>query len=159
MERPSLLPLDERPDLAETCAAWCYSEWGCHSGGSLASYVQSFEAIAVGKPESHDKTWIGLIHDKIAGMISILKDDHPDFKELSPWLASFFIHPAFRGKGLAEAFITHAVTEAAKLNLKTLYLYTPHNESLYQKHGWETFDYARDPAGLSNQVALMRKTL
>lgn len=154
MDSLTLSPLADCPDMIEVCAAWCFGEWGCHNGGTLSRYIDHYKAAA---QHTDDKTWVGMVGDKAAGMISLLRDDHPDIKHLTPWMASFYIHGDFRGKGLAGHFIRHLEDEAIKAGHKTIYLYTPHSRALYEKHGWETFDYARDPAGMCEQVALMRK--
>lgn len=154
MDSLTISPLAACPDMIDVCAAWCYGEWGCHYGGTLSGYIDHFTATA-----KEDRTWVGTIDGKVVGMISLLRDDHPDIKDLTPWMASFYIHGDFRGKGLAPLFIRRAEEEAAKRGDKIIYLYTPHGKGLYEKHGWETFDYARDPAGLCEQVTLMRKTL
>ena len=152
----TLSSLADCPDMIDVCAAWCFGEWGCHGGGTLSGYIDHFTAAA---QNTGDRTWVGKVGGKAAGMISLLRDDHPDIRGLTPWMGSFYIHTDFRGRGHAARFIRHAEDEAARLGYKIIYLYTPHNRALYEKHGWETFDYARDPAGLCEQVALMRKTL
>ena len=157
MDSLTISPLAACPDMIDICAAWCYGEWGCHGTGTLSGYIDHYKAAA--DETADDRTWVGKISGKPVGMISLLRDDHPDRRDLTPWMASFYIHGDFRGKGLAAPFIRRAEEEAAKRGHKIIYLYTPHGKALYEKHGWETFDYARDPAGLCEQVTLMRKTL
>lgn len=62
---------------------------------------------------------------------------HP---HLTPWLSTVVVPPESRGKGLASALSLRAVSEAARLGFKTLHLFTPRNESLYKRLGWETFE-------------------
>lgn len=64
---------------------------------------------------------------------------HP---HLTPWLSTVVVPPEFRGKGLASALSLRAVSEAARLGFKTLHLFTPRNESLYRRIGWETFEWS-----------------
>ena len=54
-----------------------------------------------------------------------------------------------RGRSIASALSLRAAEEAARLGFKTLYLFTPHNDSLYARLGWKTFDRA-----LHNGLAL-----
>ncbi|MEO8390069.1 MAG: GNAT family N-acetyltransferase [Polaromonas sp.] len=59
---------------------------------------------------------------------------------LTPWLSAVVVSPEFRGKGIASALSLRAVAEAERLGFKTLNLFTPHNESLYRRIGWETVE-------------------
>ena len=59
---------------------------------------------------------------------------------LTPWLSAVVVRPEFRGKGCASALTLAALTEAAGLGFKTLHLFTPRNESLYRRLGWETIE-------------------
>jgi N-acetylglutamate synthase-like GNAT family acetyltransferase len=61
-------------------------------------------------------------------------------QHLTPWLSSVFVPPEMRGRSIASVLSLRAVDEAARLGFKTLYLFTPHNESLYARLGWKTFD-------------------
>jgi hypothetical protein len=63
-------------------------------------------------------------------------------KHLTPWLSSVYVPIEHRGKGIASALSLHAVTEAARLGFERLYLFTPHNETLYARIGWRTFERA-----------------
>jgi predicted N-acetyltransferase YhbS len=61
-------------------------------------------------------------------------------KHLSPWLSSVYVPGEFRGNGIASALSLHAIAEAARLGFDQLYLFTPHNETLYARLGWSTFE-------------------
>lgn len=63
-------------------------------------------------------------------------------KHLTPWLSSVFVPPAHRGKGIASALSMRAIEEAARLGFRNLYLFTPHNETMYARLGWRTFEHA-----------------
>jgi N-acetylglutamate synthase-like GNAT family acetyltransferase len=61
-------------------------------------------------------------------------------KHLTPWLSSVYVPPEFRGRGIASTLSLRAVDEAAQLGFDRLYLFTPHNEGLYARIGWKTFE-------------------
>jgi GNAT superfamily N-acetyltransferase len=63
-------------------------------------------------------------------------------KHLSPWLSAMFVPPRHRGKGIGSTLALTAAAEAARLGFDAIYLFTPHNESLYARLGWATFDRA-----------------
>lgn len=59
---------------------------------------------------------------------------------LTPWLSSVVVPLEHRGKGIASALSLRAVAEAARLGFETLYLFTPRNESLYERLGWKIIE-------------------
>jgi N-acetylglutamate synthase-like GNAT family acetyltransferase len=61
-------------------------------------------------------------------------------KHLTPWLSSVYVPGEFRGRGIASALSLRALAEAARLGFERLYLFTPHNEKLYARMGWKTFE-------------------
>ncbi|MGB4057594.1 MAG: GNAT family N-acetyltransferase [Alphaproteobacteria bacterium] len=155
----SIAPLSERPQFVEACAAWAYGEWGCHKkDSSLQKCMNRYIQAAKGDNTRLPQTWAGTIGEKMAGMISLTPEDHPERIDLTPWIASFFIHPEFRGKGFSYAFLDAAERGGTTMGYKTLYLYTPTAQDLYKKAGWETFEQRFDPTGLHPHVYLMKKT-
>jgi predicted N-acetyltransferase YhbS len=64
---------------------------------------------------------------------------HP---HLTPWLSTVVVPPACRGRGIASALSLRIACDAARLGFPTLYLFTPHNASLYRRIGWEPVDEA-----------------
>jgi predicted N-acetyltransferase YhbS len=61
-------------------------------------------------------------------------------KHLAPWLSTVFVPSELRRNGIASALSLRALAEAARLGFQTLYLFTPHNESLYAGLGWQCFE-------------------
>jgi N-acetylglutamate synthase-like GNAT family acetyltransferase len=61
-------------------------------------------------------------------------------KHLTPWLSSVYVPEEFRGRGIASALSLRAIAEAARLGFDRLYLFTPHNETLYARMGFRTFE-------------------
>jgi N-acetylglutamate synthase-like GNAT family acetyltransferase len=61
-------------------------------------------------------------------------------KHLTPWLSSVYVPEEFRGKGIASALSLRAIAEAARLGFDRLYLFTPHNETLYARLGFGIFE-------------------
>ncbi|MEZ5918629.1 MAG: GNAT family N-acetyltransferase [Alphaproteobacteria bacterium] len=150
--------LSDKPQYTDICAAWSFAEWGCHNqNSSLEDALNGYRAAA---SNSHDlpQTWILLDEGQPAGTISLRESDHPDHQDLSPWIASFFVHPHFRGRGHSSRLLQHAEQKVLSMAFKKAYLYTPDAEGLYQKHNWNTVERVRDPSGLHPHVTLMTKT-
>ena len=81
---------------------------------------------------------------------------------LTPWLSSVYVPDENRGRGIASALSLRATVEAAKLGFERIYLFTPHNESLYARIGWKTFDrieYSGTPLTLMERQASSAVTL
>ena len=150
-----IYPLSEKPEFAETCAAWSFGEWGCYvEGSSLEKTLQAYKKRA-SKDESIPRTWVGMIGSKMVATTSIVECDHNDHKDLTPWLASVFVHPEFRGKGYASALIKNTHNEVKKMGVEKFYLFTPDAAELYAKHGWTEIGQVRDPRGLRDSETLM----
>jgi predicted N-acetyltransferase YhbS len=75
----------------------------------------------------------------IAGSAGILATTITQ-KHLTPWLSSVYVPLEHRGKGIASALSVHSIAEAARLGFDRLFLFTPHNEKMYARLGWKTFD-------------------
>jgi predicted N-acetyltransferase YhbS len=77
-------------------------------------------------------------------------------QHLTPWLSAVYVPSQYRGRGVASALCQRAVTEVARLGYGKLYLFTPHNETLYARLGWRAFGRA-EHNGLA--IVLMERPL
>jgi N-acetylglutamate synthase-like GNAT family acetyltransferase len=159
MNELSIISLTERPEHAETCAAWSFGEWGCHTPGNRLDKVIERYQKSSGSKEL-PATWIAVTEDKIAGMVSLKMNDHPDRTDIHPWLASLFVHPFFRRRSIAKHLCCHIEHCArSEYGHDELYLFTP-LEDFYVSMGWENIGTVRCTRGLYPQgEILMRKAL
>lgn len=75
------------------------------------------------------------------GSVSLLRDDHDDIRQYSPWLASLYVRESARGTGVARALVARCVAEAATLGVARLYLYcTDALAPFYAALGWRVHD-------------------
>ena len=56
--------------------------------------------------------------------------------ELTPWLAGVYVGEAFRRRGIGAELVRRIMSEAEKLKVPLLYLYTVHSERFYAALGW-----------------------
>lgn len=145
-----IIPLAECPHLIDTRAAWGFAEWGCHEENSnlqkATAYAQKTARIS-GLP----KGWMALSGDKAAGMITLKSEEHPDHKDLSPWLGGLYVHPLFRRQGLARQLCALVAYEASETyGFETLYLQTK-TPGYYEALGWAIVKRIRDLSGLDPQ--------
>ena len=82
-------------------------------------------------------SWLAEDESGWLGSISLLHDDHEQIRGWSPWLASLYVSPAARGKGVGAALVAHCVAQAAALAVPVLYLYCEAPlVAWYQSLGW-----------------------
>jgi len=125
----------DHPELVETVARWQLEEWGHHDPtDSLAARIASIGAQTDRNRIS--TTAIALDGDKPLGSASLVAHDMPTHPELSPWLASVYVAPAARGRGVASALVRHIVRQVAAMGVGRLYLFTESARELYEKLGW-----------------------
>lgn len=74
--------------------------------------------------------------DQLIGSAALVFEDMSSRKDLSPWLASVYVKPEFRGKGIATALVRHIEASARQRGIETLYLFTEHARDLYARLGW-----------------------
>lgn len=133
--------LADCPQHLALVAAWQHAEFG---------YLNP--AITLGQREARLReslqrdglplTVVALLEDGTpAGAATLLSRTitHP---HLSPWLSTVVVAPACRGRGIASALSLRVTAEAARLGFSTIYLFTPHNASLYRRIGYEPVDMA-----------------
>ena len=127
---------------AETLAAWHYREW-------QALLPEWSEADALAELCTHvhrchlPTTLLALNDGQLLGSVSLLIEDHPQLGYLSPWLASLYVIPAQRQKGVGSALVKALIAEARMLEIDTLHLYTEDGQSFYERLGWKSLDRAR----------------
>ncbi len=126
----------DHPECAETVARWQWDEWGhLDPADSLAARIASLRDQT--DPDRIPTTYLALDDGEALGAASLVADDMGTHRELSPWLASVYVAPAARGRGVASALVRRVVTHAAAMGVARLYLYTPDAQGLYAKLGWQ----------------------
>lgn len=92
----------DSPHVA-TLAGWARVEWGhLNPGREAASAVAAFREHC--GPAGVPSVFAALAGERPVGMASLVVDDMPDRPELTPWLASVYVLPEWRGRGLAAGW-------------------------------------------------------
>lgn len=117
-------------------AEWHHAQWGeLMAPWSLADARDELRAHVASEP--YPITWVASDEDgALAGSISLVETDAPEFAEYSPWLASLYVAPAFRGRGLGEALVRTLIAHARGLGFPRVYLFTPGTTVMYQRCGF-----------------------
>jgi predicted N-acetyltransferase YhbS len=150
-----IAPLVERPDLAAQVAAWGFAEWGhLNPGQTLDQRV-----IRIQGKMNVDRVPIAFValddDGGIVGTASLIFDDL-EGDPRNPWLASVYVPPEQRKKGIASALVQTVEDAARRLGYTRLYLFTSTAPKLYADLGWRPLEQ-RDYRG--DHIQIMDKML
>ncbi len=128
--------LDAHREAIPTLASWHHDEWG---------HLYSEWTLEVGRAELEEHATRRtlpttlVLHEGAAllGSVSLVLEDAPEFAdEGSPWLASLFVRPDARGRGLGAMLVRAAVALASDIGIPELFLFTPGQRGFYERLGW-----------------------
>ncbi|MEQ6890270.1 GNAT family N-acetyltransferase [Halomonas sp. CS7] len=150
-----LVRIDAHSPHVATLAGWAHAEWGhLHPERDPAAAIATFRDDC--GPAGVPSVFATLAGERPVGMASLVVDDMSDRPELSPWLASVFVLPEWRGRGLASWLVRRVEEEARAHGVARFYLYTPDQQALYRRLGWRDREarHYRDEA-----VTIMQRDL
>lgn len=132
-----IITLEDRNDLAATCAKWNHKEWGQAAGATEEEIVAALHALI----HSTDGQTVraALWNGELAGFVLLIHNDLDSHPQLKPWVASLLVAPEFRGRGIAKALMTSIEAAACELGYSEAYLYTD-KPDLYRKIAWTDFE-------------------
>ena len=111
------------------------AEWG-HLYDGWTAEVAEAELAAMDRAGRIPTTWVafagpGRDGAAVLGSVSLINDDElAGFDDLRPWLASLYVVPAARGRGLGRRLVDVVVRHARDLGVERLHLYTAGQERL-----------------------------
>jgi N-acetylglutamate synthase-like GNAT family acetyltransferase len=135
---PQYLPLAQRPEVIETLAAWHQTQWGyLNPQRTLDERIEKFQRHL----EAGDipATFVAFDGEKLLGSASLVECDLKHRTDLTPWLASVYVAPEFRGHGVGNGVVQCVEDHARSLGVETLYLFTPDRAPFYARRGWRHF--------------------
>ncbi|MGD2119620.1 MAG: GNAT family N-acetyltransferase [Chromatiales bacterium] len=129
-----ILDLAQQPEQLETLAHWHQQQWQeLNPGETLQQRIRRMQAYL--GPAFIPSTFIAL-GDELYGSAAIVTSDMDNHPELTPWLASVYVAPSFRNRGIGARLVQHVMQQAAAHGIERLFLFTPDRESFYQRLGW-----------------------
>lgn len=124
------------PEYIPTIAAWHHAQWGyLNPGGTVESRIERMQRYLKGAPIP--AMYICVDGKHLVGTAALVESDMDSHPELSPWLASVYVNPDYRKRGLGSALVKHVVSQAQIHGINPLYLFTPDQASFYKKLGWQ----------------------
>ncbi len=145
-----IVEIAHHPELGPTLAAWHAPEWE-HLYRGWNRDVAEAEFAAMDTPGRVPTTYLafdgaGRTAEELLGSVSLIDDDELEgYREVRPWLASLYVVPAARGRGVGAALARLAVERARALDVERLHLFTAGQEPFYAALGWRVVGTA--PAG------------
>lgn len=131
-----IINLASAPEHIPTIAAWHHAQWGyLNPGGTFESRVEKMQRYLKGA--AMPAMYICVDGKYVVGTAALVESDMDSHPELSPWLASVYVNPDYRNRGVGAALVKHIVNQSKALGFSPLYLFTPDRAKFYQGLGWE----------------------
>ena len=146
--------LADFPEATPILAAWHHAEWADVIPDWPREQVEADLRAHTGRRQI-PTTFVAVDGDQFVGSASLLVDDLEGWKQLGPWLASVYVVPQWRRRGIGSRLVTRVVEEARALEIPTLYLWTPDRQEYYLRLGWQFV--TRGHCG-AQEVTIMRRT-
>ena len=129
---------DTDPALA-TVACWLHEEWGHLQPDASPALIMERLAERCGRGLV-PSLYLASAGDYPLGTVSLVGLDMPLRPLLSPWLASLWVLPAWRRRGVGTRLLAHAENRAAAVGLSPLYLFTENRQPFYARRGWQSWE-------------------
>jgi predicted N-acetyltransferase YhbS len=127
--------LADHPGAIEPLAQWHAEEWRHLIPGWTVGEAAA-ELAAHDRRQAIPTTFVALRGAEVVGSSSLLLEDMPGTESRSPWLASVYVAPAWRGRGLGGRLVRRAIADAESLGVTRLHLFTTDAEAWYLAQGW-----------------------
>lgn len=132
----NIVNLCQSPQHLETLANWHHQEWqAINPGRSLQDRIDDYQEYL--NDSFVPSTFVAVENNRVLGSASIIECDMDSHPEFSPWMASVFVAPEHRKKGIGSCLIERLSTEAKLAGYKQLYLFTEDQQDWYQRLGWD----------------------
>ena len=137
--------LADHPDAIPMLARWHHEQWKHLSpGSSIEQRIVRLQAHLGKKPIPTTFVALSSLGERtadIVGSASLIAHDMDTHPELTPWLASVFVAPQHRGRGIGTALIRRVIHKAGALGATQLYLFTtPDKKGFYARLGWSSIE-------------------
>ncbi len=128
--------LADCPEQLDTLAAWHHTEWQhLNPDDTVKKRMERMRTHVAYRQVP--VTLVAFDGDTVLGSASLVECDMHEHRELSPWLASVYVDPPHRGRGVGSMLVRQVTAEARQLGFAEFYLFTPDREQFYTRLGWQ----------------------
>lgn len=128
--------LAEVPGHAPTLAGWHHAQWG-HLYSDWTYDAALAELTDHATRRGLPTTLVALQGEALLGSVSLVDEDARELKDQGDaWLASLYVVPEARGRGLGQQLVRALVAFAKQQGLGRLWLFTPEHAAFYAQLGW-----------------------
>lgn len=145
--------LADHPGTAPLLAAWHHDEWKALLPGWTLERALTELRSHTGRRQV-PTTFVAVEGGRVVGSASLLAADLDGWEHLTPWVASVYVLPECRGRGLGRLLVARAVEEAGALGVPEVYLFTAGQEGYYARLGWSEFGRTKHH---QREVVIMRR--
>ena len=128
--------LADHPGHAPVLAQWHHATWGhLYDDWDLATATAELQDHATRR--ALPTTLVAEENGELLGSVSLVEEDAPELRgHGDAWLASLYVRPEARGRGLGADLVKALVRFAAGQGVERLWLFTPEHEDFYARLGW-----------------------
>ena len=88
------------------------------------------------QPDEFETAGIALVDGRLAGICLLVLQEFEPLHDVSPWLASLYVAPEYRKRGVARKLVAVIEDQARSNGVARLHLYTGDAEKFYLMCGW-----------------------
>jgi GNAT superfamily N-acetyltransferase len=139
--------LEADEPAADLIARWRHDAFFADTGTTFEATMES-QRQWLAQWSDHETALIAEVAGKPAGCCLFVREEIDAKHDLTPWLASLYVAPAFRKRGVGGALVRAIEQHGRGAGCRALHLYTVSAESFYAKLGWitrERFDWHGEP--------------
>lgn len=124
-------------EYVTTVCDWVFEEFVLEEYKSKEKYDELIKYYSGGNIERLPITLVAIESHECVGTVSIYRNDLKTQEELTPWLASLYVSPDCRGRGVAKKLISKVRSLMNELGYDKIYLRTENTADYYRRLGWE----------------------
>lgn len=130
-------PLADHQHLIAEIAALLHAEWGDLTPWAIPADIERRFAGQLHTAQA-PFTLVALADSgDLLGTASVKLFELPNHPDKAHWLGEVFIPRELRGQGIGSALVRACIAQSRALGLPALYLYTPDQQALYTRFGWQ----------------------
>jgi GNAT superfamily N-acetyltransferase len=130
--------LPNSPEL-QLCAEWRYDAFLQSYGYSLLDSCNQLSKLA-SRPDEYEVALVAVLSGRVVGTCLLVLAEFDALHDVSPWLASLYVLPEYRKRGVAQRLVAAIENHARSNGVTRLHLYTGSAEEFYLKCGWTSYE-------------------